>query len=196
MPASKQPPSRLPAIPEEAFTPAQRTLIESIRSGPRGQFKMSGPFYCYLHAPAFGELAQKLGAHLRFGTSIPPRLSEFAILATAAHWKSQYEWAAHAGIAEQKGVKPETIRDLRAGRAPTKAPKDEQAVYAFVKELYRDRRVSSPTYKRVKAILGDAGTVELVGLLGYYAMVAMTLDVFRMPVPDATPLPFKEPAIR
>jgi len=196
MPASKQPPSRLPAIPEEAFTPAQRTLIESIRSGPRGQFKMSGPFYCYLHAPAFGELAQKLGAHLRFGTSIPPRLSEFAILATAAHWKSQYEWAAHAGIAEQKGVKPETIRQLRAGRAPTKAPNDEQAVYTFVKELYRDRRVSSPTYKRVKTILGDAGTVELVGLLGYYAMVAMTLDVFRMPVPDGTPLPFKEPAMR
>ena len=196
MPVSKQPPSRLPAIPDETCTPAQRALIESIRSGPRGQFKMSGPFYCYLHAPAFGELAQKLGAHLRFGTSIPPRLSEFAILATAAHWKSQYEWAAHARIAEQKGVKPETIRQLRAGRAPTKAPKDEQAVYAFVKELYRDRRVGSPTYKRVNAILGDAGTVELVGLLGYYAMVAMTLDVFRMPVPHGTPLPFKEPAIR
>jgi len=196
MPASKQPPSRLPAIPEEVFTPAQRALIDSIRSGPRGQFKMSGPFYCYLHAPAFGELAQKLGAHLRFGTSIPPRLSEFAILATAAHWKSQYEWAAHVGIAEQKGVKPETARDLRAGRVPNKAPKDEQAIYAFVKELYRDRRVSSPTYKRVNAILGNAGTVELVGLLGYYAMVAMTLDVFRMPVPDGTPLPFREPTIR
>jgi len=196
MPASKQPPSRLPAIPEEVFTPAQRALIDSIRSGPRGQFKMSGPFYCYLHAPAFGELAQKLGAHLRFGTSIPPRLSEFAILATAAHWKSQYEWAAHVGIAEQKGVKPETARDLRAGRVPNKAPKDEQAIDAFVKELYRDRRVSSPTYKRVNAILGNAGTVELVGLLGYYAMVAMTLDVFRMPVPDGTPLPFREPTIR
>jgi 4-carboxymuconolactone decarboxylase len=196
MTARKLPPSRLPSIPEHKFTPAQRALIDSIRSGPRGQFKMSGPFYCYLHAPAFGELAQKLGAHCRFGTGIPPRLSEFAILATAQHWKSQYEWAAHAGIAEQKGVNPETIRDLRAGRAPKKAPKDERAIYAFVKELYRDKRVSERTYRSVNAILGNAGTVELVGLLGYYAMVAMTLDVFRMPVPEGTPLPFAEPATR
>src|SRR5262245_45661210 len=176
--AARMGPIRLPAIPEDKLTPEQRSLMSAIAAGPRGTFKMSGPFFCYLHSPAFGELAQKLGAHCRFGTGIPPRLSEFAILTTAQHWKSQYEWAAHVGIAEQKGVKPETIRDLRAGRAPSKAPKDEQAVYAFVKELYRDRRVSSPTYKRVKAILGDAGTVELVGLLGYYAMVAMTLDVF------------------
>jgi 4-carboxymuconolactone decarboxylase len=178
------------------MTPAQRTLMESISSGPRGQFKMSGPFYCYLHAPGFGELAQKLGAHCRFGTSIPPRLSEFAILVTAQQWKSQYEWAAHAGIAAQKGVKPETIRDLQAGRAPKKAPRDEQALYAFAKELYRDKRVSSPTYKKMHKLLGDAGMVELVGLLGYYAMVAMTLDVFRMPVAEGTPLPFAEPAIR
>jgi 4-carboxymuconolactone decarboxylase len=196
MPAKKMPPSRLPPIPEDKLTPAQRTLMDSIRSGPRGQFKMSGPFYCYLHAPAFGELAQKLGAHCRFGTSLPPRLSEFAILATAQHWKSQYEWAAHVGIAEQKGVKPDTIRALQAGRKPGKAPKDERAIHAFIKELYRDKRVSNRAYKDVQALLGDAGTVELVGLLGYYAMVAMTLDVFRMPVPEGTPLPFAEPAIR
>jgi 4-carboxymuconolactone decarboxylase len=196
MPARKLPPTRLPAIPEDKFTPAQRALVDSIRSGPRGQFKMSGPFYCYLHAPAFGELAQTFGAHCRYNTSIPPRLSEFAILATAQHWKSQYEWVAHAGIAEQKGVKPETIRALRAGRTPSKAPKDERAIYAFVKELYRDKRVSNRTYKSVNAILGDEGTVELVGLLGYYAMVAMTLDVFRMPVAEGTPLPFAEPAAR
>ena len=189
-------PIRLPLIPQERFTPEQQALVAAISAGPRGQFKMSGPFYCYLHAPGFGELAQKLGAHCRFGTSVPPRLSEFAILVTAQHWKSHYEWAAHAPIAEKQGVKPETIRDLRAGRAPKKAPKDEQAIYAFAKELYRDKRVSDRTYKSVNALLGDSGTVELVGLLGYYAMVAMTLDVFRMPVPDGTPPPFAEPAIR
>ena len=196
MPARKSPPPRLPAIPQEKFTAAQSALVDSIRSGPRGQFKMSGPFFCYLHAPGFGELAQKLGAHCRFGTSISPRLSEFAILVTAQHWKSHYEWAAHAPIAEKQGVKPETIRDLQAGRPPKKAPKDELAIYAFAKELYRDKRVSDRTYKSVNTLLGDSGTVELVGLLGYYAMVAMTLDVFRMPVPEGTPLPFTEPAIR
>ena len=189
-------PCRLPLIAEEAMTPEQRALMQSIASGPRGKFKMSGPFYCYLHAPGFGELAQKLGGHLRFGTSIAPRLSEFAILATARHWKSQYEWAAHAIIAEQKGVTPETIRDIRAGRFPKKAPKDERAIYDFVAELYRHTRVGDRAYKAVHALLGDAGMVELVGLLGYYAMVAMTLDVFRMPLADGIPLPFKEPAIR
>jgi 4-carboxymuconolactone decarboxylase len=189
-------PIRLPPIPQERFTPEQQALVAAISSGPRGQFKMSGPFFCYLHAPGFGELAQKLGAHCRFGTSIPPRLSEFAILVTAQYWKSHYEWAAHAPIAEKQGVKPETIRDLQAGRAPKKAPKDELAIYAFAKELYRDKRVSDRTYKSVNTLLGDSGTVELVGLLGYYAMVAMTLDVFRMPVPEGTPLPFAEPAIR
>jgi len=196
MSAKKMPPPRLPAIPEDELTPEQRSLIDSIRSGPRGQFKMSGPFYCYLHAPAFGELAQKLGAHCRFGTKVPPRLSEFAILVTAQHWKSHYEWAAHAPIAERQGVKPETIRDLRAGRAPKTAPKDERAIHAFIKEIYRDKRVSNRTYQSVRALLGDAGTVELVGLLGYYAMVAMTLDVFRMPVPAGQPLPFAEPPSR
>ncbi len=195
-PAKTMPLTRLPPIPQERFTPAQKALVEAISSGPRGQFKMSGPFYCYLHAPGFGELAQKLGAHCRFGTSISPRLSEFAILVTAHHWKAHYEWTAHAPIAERQGVKPETIGDLRAGRAPAKAPKDEQALYAFIRELYREKRVSDRTYKSVNAVLGDAGTVELVGLLGYYAMVAMTLDVFRMPVPEGTALPFAEPAIR
>ena len=132
---------RLPALSAETFTPEQRALAESIKSGPRGQFKMAGPFAVYLHAPGFGELAQQLGGHLRFKTSVPPRLSEFAILVTAQHWKAQYEWAMHAVIAEKQGVKRETIRDLQAGRAPKSAPRDEMAIYAFVKELYAKRRV-------------------------------------------------------
>jgi 4-carboxymuconolactone decarboxylase len=92
------------------------------------------------------------------------------------------------------GVKPATIQALRNGRAPASAPKDERALYALIKELYTTRRVSDRAYKAVHAIVGDAGMVELVGLLGYYAMVAMTLNMFRMPVPEGTPLPFKEPA--
>jgi 4-carboxymuconolactone decarboxylase len=183
-------------IAQSERTPAQNALIASIASGPRGEFKMSGPFYCYLHAPGFGELAQKLGGFLRFGTTIPPRLSEFAILATARQWRAQYEWAAHAPIAEAKGVKPATIRDLRAGRRPKGAPADERAIYDFIAELYKTKRVSNRTYKAVNAVLGDAGTVELVGLLGYYAMVAMTLDVFRMPVAEGTKPPFADPAAR
>jgi 4-carboxymuconolactone decarboxylase len=189
-------PMRLPVIVDSQLTPDQRTLMGSIASGPRGTFKMSGPFLCYLHSPAFGELAQKLGAYCRYGTSIAPRLTEFAILTTAHFWKAQYEWVAHEPQALKAGVKPATIQALRTGRAPTSAPKDERAIYAFVKEVYATRRASDRTYKAVHAIIGDAGMVELVGLLGYYAMVSMTLNVFRMPVAEGTPLPFKEPAVR
>lgn len=184
---------RLPELSEETLNAEQRTLAQSIKSGPRGQFKMAGPFAIYLHAPAFGELAQQLGGHLRFNTSISPRLSEFAILVTAAHWKAQYEWAMHAPMAEKQGVKPQTIRDLQAGRAPKAAPRDEMAIYAFIKELYAKRRVSKPTFNRAYKVLGEAGTVELVGLLGYYAMVSMTLNSFMAPLPEDIKAPFKEP---
>lgn len=195
-PATTIGPIRLPAIPEEQLTAEQRTLMSAIASGPRGTFKMSGPFFCYLHSPAFGELAQKLGAYCRFGTSIAPRLTEFAILTTAQLWKAHYEWAAHEPQALKAGVKPATIQALRAGREPTSAPKDERALYAFIKQVYATRRAGDRAYKAAHAVVGDAGMVELVGLLGYYAMVAMTLNVFRMPVPEGTPLPFKEPVAR
>ena len=186
--------SRLPALSEDTLTTEQRALAESIRSGPRGQFKLAGPFAVYLHSPLFGELAQKLGGHLRFETSVPPRLSEFAILVTAQHWKAQYEWAMHAPMAEKQGVKPQTVRDLQAGRAPKSAPRDEMAIYAFAKELYAKRRVRTATYNRVYKILGEAGTVELVGLLGYYAMVSMILNTFRMPLPQGIKPAFREPS--
>jgi 4-carboxymuconolactone decarboxylase len=194
--SAQRPAPRLPAFDLNNLTAEQRALVEAIKSGPRGRFVMEGPFAVYLHAPAYGELAQQLGAHLRFRTSLPPRLAEVAILCTGQYWKAQYEWVAHAMIAERQGVKPATIRDIRAGRAPKSAPADEKAVYALVKELYATRRVSDATYRRVHNLVGDAGMVELVGILGYYVMVSMTLNVFRMPLPEGTPAPFREPGGR
>ena len=183
---------RLPRIDAAVLTAEQQALADSIKAGPRGTFKMSGPFAVYLHAPPYGQLAQTLGGHLRFKTSVPPRLSEFAILCTAQFWKAQYEWVAHAVIAEKQGVKEATIRAIQAGRPPKSAPKDEMAIYAFVKELYAKRRVGTATYNRVRKILGDTGVVELVGILGYYAMVSMTLNIFQMPIPEGAKAPFRE----
>ena len=197
-PKSKtMPPSRLAAIPEERYSPEQRALIDAIRSGPRGKStQVRGPFAVMLHAPAYGQLAQQLGGYCRLGTSVPPRLSEFAILTTGSIWRAQYEWFAHAPMAERAGVKPATIRALHAGRPPTSAPKDERAIYDFIKELYKTRRVRDRTYARVHAFLGDRGMIELVGILGYYVIVSMTLNVFRMPLPGSEPLPFAEPSPR
>jgi len=193
MPA-KRPAPRLPILNEAQMNDAQRALMEAIRATPRGKsVNPRGPFAVWLHAPAFGQLAQALGAHCRYKTALPPRLSEFAILCTARLWRAQYEWFAHAPMAEKAGVNPKTIQDLRAGREPKSAPKDERAIYAFVQELYKTKRASERAYKRVRAFLGDAATVELVGILGYYVMISMTLNVFRMMPPAEAALPFAEP---
>jgi 4-carboxymuconolactone decarboxylase len=192
-PAKKMPPSRVPILEEKSLTPAQRALLDSIRSGPRGSSTtIRGPFAVFLHAPAFGELAQQLGGYCRFKTGVPPRLSEFAILTTARLWRAQYEWFAHVPQAERAGVKTETIRDLHKGRLPKAAPKDERAIYDFIQELYKTRRVSDKSFKRVRSLLGDAATVELVGILGYYALISMILNVFRMSPPPGDALPFDE----
>jgi 4-carboxymuconolactone decarboxylase len=193
MPA-KRPAPRLALIDETHMNEAQRSLLEAIRSGPRGKsVTPRGPFAVWMHAPEFGHLAQALGGHCRLKTAVPPRLSEFAILCTARLWRAQYEWFAHAPIAEKAGVKPKTIADLRAGREPKSAPKDERALHAFIRELYKTNRVSDRTYKRVQAFLSDAAVVELVGILGYYALISMTLNVFRMMPPKDADLAFAEP---
>jgi 4-carboxymuconolactone decarboxylase len=193
MPA-KRPVPRLPLLEEHRMNEAQRALMAAMRAGPRGQsLTPRGPFAVWLHAPEFGGLVQQLGAHCRYNTALSPRLSEFAILCTARQWRAQYEWFAHEPMAANAGVKPKTISDLRAGREPKSAPKDERAIYAFVQELYKTKRVSDRVYKRVHAALGDAATVELVGILGYYVLVAMTLNVFRMLPPPEANLAFAEP---
>lgn len=190
----KRPTPRLAVLTEEQLHPPQRALLDALRSGPRGQsLAIRGPFAAFLHAPAFGDLAQRLGAHCRYRTTVPPRLSEFAILCTARQWRAQFEWHAHEPMALKAGVLPKTVRDLKAGRLPKSAPKDERALYDFIQELYRTRRVSDRAYKKVSAFLNDEAMVELVGVLGYYTLISMTLNVFQMlPPPDAE-LAFAEP---
>jgi 4-carboxymuconolactone decarboxylase len=193
MPA-KRPAPRLTPLEEAHMNRPQRALLEALRSGPRGKgIAVRGPFAAWLHAPEYGLLAQALGAHCRYNTALPPRLSEFAILCTARKWRAQYEWFAHEPMAARAGVKPKTIADLRAGREPKSAPKDERAIYAFVQEIYKTRRVSDRTYRRVHDVVGDAAMVELVGILGYYTLISMTLNVFRMLPPDDAKLAFGGP---
>ena len=193
MPA-KRPAARLAQLKEEDLNTAQQTLLASLRSGPRGKsLTVRGPFAAWMHAPEFGQLAQALGAHARYKTALEPRLSEFAILCTARLWKAQYEWFAHAPMALKAGVKPKAIEDLRKGRAPKSAPKDERAIFDFIQELYKTRRVGNRNYKRVRAFLDDAAMVELVGILGYYTLISMTLNVFHMLPPEGEKLAFAEP---
>jgi 4-carboxymuconolactone decarboxylase len=186
---------RLNDIPDAQMTARQHELAAEMMK-TRGKTTIEGPFGVFLHAPDYGDLAQKLGAHCRYRTAVPPRLSEFAILVIGRLWRAQFEWYAHALLAEKAGVAPKTIKDIKAGRAPKSAPKDERAIYDFVFELHKTRRVSDKTYGRVHALLGDAGMVEFAGILGYYTLVAMTLNVFNVKLPDGETLPFAESAAR
>jgi 4-carboxymuconolactone decarboxylase len=184
---------RLSVVNEQDMNETQRALLDSLRAGPRGSsITPRGPFAVWMHAPEFGELAQKLGAHCRYGTVLAPRLSEFAILCTARIWRAQYEWFAHAPMALKAGVKQKTIDDLKRGQVPKSAAKDERAIYDFVQELYKKKRVGDRAYKRVQELFGDKAAVELVGILGYYALISMTLNVFQMLPPDSEKLAFQE----
>ena len=192
MPA-KIPPARLKELSEDEMTAAQRALAADMLKS-RGKTAIGGPFGVFLHAPDYGDLAQKLGAYCRYRSAVPPRLSEFAILVIARLWRAQYEWHVHAPIAAKAGVTPKTVKDLQAGRKPTSAPKDERALYDFISELHKTKRVSDKAYGRVHALLGDTGLVEFSGILGYYTLIAMTLNVFRVPLPEGEALPFRESA--
>lgn len=187
---------RLAQLAEDQLDQAQSALLQSLRSGPRGKgVPLGGPFGCYMYAPELGEVIQQFAAFCRFKTRLPKRLSEFAILVIGQMWKAQYEFYVHAQEAERAGVSPQTIRDLKAGRTPTKAAKDERALYDFIKELHQKRRVSDRTYKRVQALLGDAGMVEFLGILGSYTLTSMVLNTFRVPLPAGATAPFKEPGL-
>ena len=193
--AEKRPSYRLKEITDEQMSAVQKSLRDAISSGPRGiRAKLTGPFQIWLNAPELGHLAQALGAHCRYKTSLSPRQSETAILVTANLWKAQYEWVAHEPQALKAGVKPETVKAIQAGREPKSAQKDEKAIIDFVRELYKTKRVSDKTYRRVHGLFGDAGVVELVGICGYYALISMTLNTFCAEIPADKPMPFKEPA--
>jgi 4-carboxymuconolactone decarboxylase len=169
------------------LTPAQQKVHDAIVAGPRG--KVEGPLRVWLISPYFAARAQELGAYCRFGTSLPSRLSELAILVTAAHWRAGFEWHHHEKIARAAGIPIAAIEAIKAGRDPSFAKEEEAAVHAFARELLQTRKVSNPTYTRAVRTLGEIGVVDLVGILGYYGLISMTINAFEVPVPDG-PDPF------
>ena len=171
------------------MTPEQRRVHDAIVTGPRG--KLVGPLRAAIHRPELADKWQQLGALLRYGTSLSPRLSELAILATARHWDCQFEWYAHDPPAQAAGLLPVVIDAIRHNLRPEFRTADEEVVYDYVTELLQTHFVSEPTYKRALELLGVVATVELTALVGYYSMVAMTLNAHELPLPPGTapPLP-------
>jgi len=177
---------RFAPLTYDAMTPEQKTLVASIFSGPRTS--LDGPFNVLLRSPEMGDLAQKFGAQMRFHSSIPSRLNEFAILITARFWTAQFEWQAHHKNALAAGLSPAVIDALAAGKRPAPMQPDEEVVYNFCTEVLNTKQVSDAAFLAVKEKFGERGVVDLMGLVGYYQLVSMLLNVDRYPLADgATP---------
>jgi 4-carboxymuconolactone decarboxylase len=164
------------------MTPEQKKMFESLISGERRG--AGGPFNVLLRSPEMGDLAQKFGASMRFHSSIPPKLNELAIIITARHWTSHYEWYAHRRAAANQGLNPAIIEAIAAGKRPTGMAADEEAVYNFCTELLTNKQVSDATFQAAKDKFGERGVVDLIGVTGYYQLVSMLLNVDRYPLPD------------
>lgn len=178
--------SRIPLPSPEELTPEQRRVHDAI-TGLRGGH-IPTPYRAALHSPELADKWQQLGELLRYRTSLPPRLSELAVLVVARHHDCQYEWHFHAPIALKSGVGNDVVEAIKVGGRPSVQRADEQAVYDYSRELLQSKFVSAATYARALAILGVTGIVELTAFLGYYVMVAMTLNAHDLPLPaGATP---------
>ena len=182
--------SRPPALDEAKLTPDQRRIYDDIMSGPRGI--VEGPLRVWLTNPGLADKAQALGAYCRYGTRLPPRLSELAILVVGAYWRSGFEWHVHAPIALKAGVSADAAEAIRTGTEPSLVDVEAQAVYAFARELVTRRAVTEPTYRRAVEVLGLEATVDLVGILGYYTLISMTINAFHVPVPAGAAEPFAD----
>jgi 4-carboxymuconolactone decarboxylase len=169
---------RVPGFDPASMSEQQRQVYEAILSGPRGVVR--GPVEVWLHNPGLAEHAQALGAYCRFGTALPARLSELAIIATAAFWRAGYEWRSHAPMAIEGGLDERVVEAIRTGAAPDFANEDEAAVHRFTVELLNNHRVSKPAWEAAIGLLGSHGAVDLVGILGYYALISMTINAFEI----------------
>jgi len=179
---------RLPPLPPGALSEAQQRAAEALISGRRGA--LFGPFVPLLRSPELLNRAQRLGEFLRYDSAIEPRLRELAILVTARHFRQAYEWHVHAPEAAQAGLAPEAIAALACGERPRDFKADEAVVYDFCSEAHRTHRVSDATYAATLQLLGEQGLVDLCGVCGYYALLALVMNIARTPLPPGASVPF------
>jgi 4-carboxymuconolactone decarboxylase len=183
------PPERMPPLAPENMTPAQKKAAADIASGPRGE--LPRPFVAFLRSPGLMEPVQKMGEYLRYGCTLDRRVMEFATLIAARSWTQQYEWQAHHGLALKAGLNPEIAQAVAEGRRPAGMAADEEAAYELLTEVLRNQCVSDATYARAIAVFGEPGVVDLVGLAGYYVLLAMVMNTARTALPPGTQPPLR-----
>ena len=181
---------RMPPIPRNRMSDAQRAAADDLAAGPRKGVK--GPFIALLRSPELMSRLQRVGEFLRFQSSLPARVSEFGSLVLSRQWTQQFEWFTHVPLALKAGTVRETIDALREGRRPATMSADEALVYDFVTELTLNKGVCDSSYQECINCLGEQGVVDLVGLVGYFTLISIVLNVANTPadaVEDVAPLP-------
>lgn len=182
---------RMPELPREHMTEAQRAAVDELISGPRG--KLSGPFIPLMRSPELMRRLQKVGEYLRYDNSMGLRQSEFAVLVVARHWSQVVEWHIHKPIAMQAGVREDTCQAIAQGRRPPQMSAEETVVYDFLQELLHNQSVSDVTWAAAQKMFGDQGVIDMTTHCGYYSLLAMVMNTTRRSLPDnAAPglLPF------
>ncbi|MFT8244909.1 carboxymuconolactone decarboxylase family protein [Roseomonas sp. BN140053] len=183
--------ARIPLPSPEEMSPEQRRVYDGVVAGPRGQ--MIGPLRAVIHSPELAQRWSHLGEFLRYGTCLPKRLNELAIVVTGRRWSSQVEWWVHARAAAEAGIAQSALDAMARGEAPIFTDPDEALVYEFTRALQLGGQVPTPIYDAVCERWGARGAVELTAVIGYYTMVSMTLNVHEIPLPEGVPAPLQPP---
>jgi 4-carboxymuconolactone decarboxylase len=166
------------------MNPAQREVHDEIVAGRRGRF--GGPFQLLIRAPEVCRHLSRLGEYLRWGSSLPPALSELAICMTARHLRADFEWHAHAPLAVAAGVPTAAIEAIRTGATPRFEAQDQALVYHLVGELIQTKRLGETSFSEAIAAFGEQGVVELGTIIGYYTAIGNALNVFGVALPAGT----------
>jgi len=186
--------SRLRPKPRQDLSPEQQEAYDRIAKErtPRADGTIGGPFDPWIRSPELARRAVEFGRFL-WERTLPRRLVELAILVTGRFWRSNVEWVAHVRMALENGVTQSTIDDVWNQRMPSGAPDDERLVYEVAKSLHERHELSDDLYRRAVDQFGERGLVEIIGVIGFYTMVSMTLNAFRVPAVGVEKQPFENP---
>jgi 4-carboxymuconolactone decarboxylase len=182
---------RFAPLKADELSPLQKAWADMIAVPPRNAKFGAPPYRAYIRNPELAPRLSALSEYLRWNTTLAPRLSEFAILITARQWTAQYEWFAHYPLALKAGLDPKILGDLSAGRRPDNMRDDEAALYDLTTALYRDKKVTDAVYKAAADRFGERGVMDIIGIIGYYDLVSMTLITMQAGAPNdsVAPLP-------
>jgi len=176
--------TRFAPLKADELSPSQKAWADMIAAPPRNAKFGNPPYRAYIRNPDLAPRLSALSEYLRWNTTLAPRLSEFAILITARQWTAQYEWFAHYPLALKAGLDPKILGDLAAGRRPDTMRDDEAALYDLVTALYRDKKVTDLIYKAAADKFGERGVMDIIGIIGYYDLVSMTLITMQAGAPN------------